>query len=351
MGRFTKVMFAVLVALGLQLGISEVAAAAERDTPRLLGTQYTVPMKADTLIEKGTLVVLDAGYAAPGRAATGLIALGRAKTTVDNTDGLAGALSIDVEPGIYRWGNSASGDAIAQAEVGTQCYIVDAATVAKTSGTGTRSEAGSIVAVDSDGVWVLTRFDVSLRGVDIAAIGSALTDQGASILELSAMVARRQTRMLGPLPAPAGLHAAYDGGSGAIDDQSGPWTAIKLPGRQLQVVGSAGCATGTATITGTSEAGATQTDTLAIGAGTTTKGTKVFATVTRFATSVDPGSGQTVTLQTGPGFGLGGPVTAIHALAVDGTREAAAQSSAATGFVEPTTAPNGTRVFAVQVTP
>ena len=46
-------------------------------------------------------------------------------------------------------------DLIAQADAGSDCYIVDDQTVAKTSGTNTRSRAGIVLAVDADGgVWV-----------------------------------------------------------------------------------------------------------------------------------------------------------------------------------------------------
>jgi hypothetical protein len=45
--------------------------------------------------------------------------------------------------------NSTAGDLIAQADVGTDCYIVDDQTVAKTSGTNTRSVAGKVQEVDA----------------------------------------------------------------------------------------------------------------------------------------------------------------------------------------------------------
>lgn len=45
-------------------------------------------------------------------------------------------------------------DAIALADIGSDCYIVDDQTVAKTSGSATRSVAGKIFDVDAAGVWV-----------------------------------------------------------------------------------------------------------------------------------------------------------------------------------------------------
>lgn len=115
--------------------------------------RWTYPVAAGAKIYQGAIVVLDAGYAKPGATATGLIALGRAEETVDNTSGAAGAASVPVERGVFYLDNSAT-DAIAQADVGKSAYIVDDETVAKTNGTNTRSTAGIIRAVDTYGVWV-----------------------------------------------------------------------------------------------------------------------------------------------------------------------------------------------------
>lgn len=128
------------------------ALSQARNTPERLGRVLGWPVKAATTVHQGSLVVADAGYAAPGRTATGLVALGRAEESV--TAVAAGDAVVRVQAGIYKFGNSASTDAIAQADAGADCYIVDDQTVAKTSGTNTRSRAGIVVAVDADGVWV-----------------------------------------------------------------------------------------------------------------------------------------------------------------------------------------------------
>jgi hypothetical protein len=136
------------------------ALTAERGTPtrddaaviRLWGVKIAASVK----VWKGSLVMLDGGYAKPGAAATGKIAAGRARNTVDNSSGSAGAKVVEIERGTFKWNNSAAGDAIADADVGADCYIVDDQTVAKTDGTGTRSKAGRIMEVEADGVWVET---------------------------------------------------------------------------------------------------------------------------------------------------------------------------------------------------
>lgn len=130
------------------------ALSAARNTPERTGDVLGYPVKGSTKVYQGGLTVLNAGYAAPGSAATGLVAVGRAEETVDNSSGADGAVTIKVKRGTFKFANSASGDLIAQADVGNDCYIVDDQTVAKTSNTNTRSVAGKIVAVDSDGVWV-----------------------------------------------------------------------------------------------------------------------------------------------------------------------------------------------------
>jgi hypothetical protein len=109
-------------------------------------------MKGSTTIYQGSLVVLNAGYAAPGTTATGLIAIGRAKTTVVNA-GADGAASIEVEEGIFKWIN-ASGDPVLAANVGGVCYITDDQTVNITA-TG-KSVAGRVVKLETGYAWVKT---------------------------------------------------------------------------------------------------------------------------------------------------------------------------------------------------
>lgn len=130
------------------------ALTSERNTPDRAAIDRHVPVAANTIVYAGAGVVLDNGYAAPATAATGLRSLGRAEETVDNRGGAAGAKSIRVRRGCFRFNNSAA-DAIARADIGNNCYWVDDQTVAKTDGSGSRSVAGSIFDVDDDGVWVI----------------------------------------------------------------------------------------------------------------------------------------------------------------------------------------------------
>jgi hypothetical protein len=150
-----KEAMAVVSVIGL-FGMA--AATAEVDTDMRSGDSISAGVAASKKIWKGSLVALDAsGNATPGAVATTLLGAGRAEETVDNSSGAAGDLAVQIRKGIFRYGNSAAADEITIAEIGDNCYIVDDQTVAKTDGTSTRSVAGKVFDVDSDGVWV--KFD------------------------------------------------------------------------------------------------------------------------------------------------------------------------------------------------
>lgn len=125
-----------------------------RNTKRRNGDQFSFPA-AVALVLAGTIVALNAsGDAVGGSTATGLVAVGVAEDTVDNSAGAAGDLNVPVRRGVFAFANSASTDAIANTDYGSTCYIVDNQTVAKTDGGATRSAAGIVRGVDSNGVWV-----------------------------------------------------------------------------------------------------------------------------------------------------------------------------------------------------
>lgn len=131
------------------------ALAADRNTPQRSGDRRDIPVAASTLIYAGALVAINAsGYAVPFSTSTTLKPAGRAEVRADNSAGAAGDIKVHVAVGIFRWGNSTSTDALTQADIGSDCYGVDDQTVAKTSGTNTRSIAGKVFDVDDQGVWV-----------------------------------------------------------------------------------------------------------------------------------------------------------------------------------------------------
>jgi hypothetical protein len=143
--------------LGMGLfAIGMVALAKERDTPKRDGKLLSYPVAAARKVYAGALTVLSGGYAQGGVVALGLKAIGRANETVDNSAGAAGALSVQVERGTFKFAQDGT---ITQADVGSTCYILDDQTVSRNDRAGgdaaaTRSPAGPIRGIESGGVWV-----------------------------------------------------------------------------------------------------------------------------------------------------------------------------------------------------
>ncbi len=131
------------------------ALTADRKTNMKDGELISVPVAAATKIYAGGLTVANAtGYAAPGVVATTLTYLGRAEETVDNSSGADGDKDVLVRrKKAFKFKNYGS-DLVTQADLGKTCYIFDDETVAKTDGTSSRSAAGIVVGVESDGVWI-----------------------------------------------------------------------------------------------------------------------------------------------------------------------------------------------------
>jgi hypothetical protein len=129
------------------------ALTGPRATPEIEGVFRVFGVSADAVIHQGALIALLAGYAEPGSAATGLVAVGRAEESVDATGLANGVAKVKVRRGIFKWKNKAD-DLLTIADVGATAYVVDDETVCKTA-TG-KSAAGKVIQVDSDGVWVET---------------------------------------------------------------------------------------------------------------------------------------------------------------------------------------------------
>lgn len=132
---------------------------SDRNTPRAEGDERTGTLGLNQQIFAGAILMRNAaGDLIEGATATGSFGVGVAQERVVSTT--AGLTPIRYRPGTHRFANSAAGDLITKADIGTVCYIVDDQTVAKTNGTNTRSPAGVVDMVDAQGVWV--RFDEAL---------------------------------------------------------------------------------------------------------------------------------------------------------------------------------------------
>lgn len=129
--------------------------------------RVTLLMKANAIVFKGGLVATDAtGFVVSGSAigATGLKIWGIATKDVNNTGGANGALSVDVERGIWPFANL-GGDPVAQADVGNTVFADDDQTIRKTSNTSTRSNAGVFVGFDENNLPLVQVGNFSQTGV------------------------------------------------------------------------------------------------------------------------------------------------------------------------------------------
>lgn len=130
------------------------ASTAAIDTPERAGKTTAYPVAATTTIYAGTLVALNSsGNAVPASDTAALTVIGRAEATADNSAGSAGDVDVTVKRGTFRFANSAD-YAVDADDIGKPCYVESDNTVAETSTNSVR--AGTVVDVDSDGVWVDT---------------------------------------------------------------------------------------------------------------------------------------------------------------------------------------------------
>lgn len=137
------------------------AASADRATP-IRGPEGGMrrrryPQKGSTTIYKGTIVMILAGYLAPGADTSGGLVVGVAEETVVNA-GADGATTVNVVCGAsFRF----VGSSIVAADVGKTCYVADDITVADTD-PGNTVVAGVIDELESTNVvWVRIEGKVS----------------------------------------------------------------------------------------------------------------------------------------------------------------------------------------------
>lgn len=110
--------------------------------------------KANAKGKIGEIALLKDGYVYEGQAMTGAKCVGTFASRFDNTGGDDG-LEVDINLGHqfteFTFANSTAGDAIAQADVGNDCYVAGTSRVAKTNGSSTRSVCGKIWRINTNG--------------------------------------------------------------------------------------------------------------------------------------------------------------------------------------------------------
>ena len=122
------------------------------------GEIYSRGVAANAVIFQGALVCLSGGLAVPASTALNLIPDGVAREVADNSGGADSAIKVETMPQEVYVFNSAGADEVTIADIGSDCFLVDDQTVAKTDGGGTRSVAGKVKDVDDRGV--LLRFGI-----------------------------------------------------------------------------------------------------------------------------------------------------------------------------------------------
>lgn len=131
-----------------------VALTQDRHTPYQDATCVSLLVKAGVVIYAGSIVCIDStGYAVPGATAPDLTYVGRAEEQVSAVGKANGEVSITVRRKLaFRWDSDGS---INQARLFQTAYIVDDQTLVWSDGTGTRSAAGKVVAIEPGGiVWI-----------------------------------------------------------------------------------------------------------------------------------------------------------------------------------------------------
>lgn len=153
-----KNIWAIVIALFvLTAQVFAGAATSAVNTPSRSGMKSSFGVYTNTIIYAGTIVALNSsGYAVPAADASGYVVVGRASKTIDNRTnaegaGDSGALTIEVERGVFGW----TGNGISDTTIGSCAYVLNDNTV--TNGSGTYAIIVGIVVDYSDGyAWVDT---------------------------------------------------------------------------------------------------------------------------------------------------------------------------------------------------
>lgn len=127
------------------------ALAADRSTFTSEQGLLTLPVAASVTIYAGSMVSLDSsGYARPARVSTTDKCVGFNYGNKITNGTTAGAVTIQVRNDKLGWfANSSGVNAIAQTDIGRDCYVADDQTVSLTDNLGARCRAGKIVDYNS----------------------------------------------------------------------------------------------------------------------------------------------------------------------------------------------------------
>ena len=169
-----------------------------RDTKRMgdepIPHIQSYPVADNIVIFRGAIVGLNsAGNAGPASATYDEI-VGVASEDADSTVAgpmgsahVAAGINVPVRQGTFKFIDGGTGGAYSKADVGAVCYAADDQTIQKTA--GSYGKAGTVLQVDTDGVWV--QMFVDYRGVDDATlrtnIASTSNGEGAALVGVEAI--------------------------------------------------------------------------------------------------------------------------------------------------------------------
>lgn len=167
------------------------ALAKDRNTQAKY-TERTILLKvaASTKIYAGSLVSVNpAGYAIPADKTTaGQVVRGVADEYIDNSSGSNGDLSVRVSVGVFGFVND--GNAIAQADIGKRCFVVDDQTVADET-EGSDVVAGVVDSIGGDGFVYVRLLDGEglVHGVETVTSGALSLYKRTSLISVTGTAA------------------------------------------------------------------------------------------------------------------------------------------------------------------
>lgn len=136
--------------------------------------RYQLPVAAATSIPYGTLCCLDtSGNVVNGADASGYRFVGQAFQTIDNSAGIAGALTIQIAPPTESQNKYIQIPAVSPDEtwVGKLVYLVDNQSVALSAGVTNHVTVGRVLTCDATGTSGLVTVDTGDRST-VAASGA-----------------------------------------------------------------------------------------------------------------------------------------------------------------------------------
>jgi hypothetical protein len=140
------------------------ASTEQRDTQERMSPVSDVHelLAADSItFIKGCLVAKNAsGLLVMASSTAGLIAMGRCEENV--VTGIGNTRKVKFKTGTFKW-NNAGANPVIQSGVGETCWIHDNDTVRQADDTS--SQAGVVVELDTDGVWVHTSHPNAIAAV------------------------------------------------------------------------------------------------------------------------------------------------------------------------------------------